>query len=167
MRSSCRRGRVVVAAANGPRRWRWLAAPPLRPPGKNVLDLMMMKARRTEGLLLECTHPGHVGERMKPRGWFRRAGGGRRYGHCRECRRESDSEQRARRRGAGVVKVPRGWIRVLWQAQRGRCSLCLGVIHGRYHIDHRIPIARGGQHVLSNLAITHVRCNLVKGARYG
>ena len=34
-------------------------------------------------------------------------------------------------------------------------------------LDHVIPIAEGGHHVYSNVRCTHLRCNLVRGARGG
>lgn len=33
------------------------------------------------------------------------------------------------------------------------------------HLDHIIPLNRGGEHSISNLAYTHAWCNLLKGAR--
>lgn len=125
----------------------------------------MSRVRRIEGLLFECMHPDHVGGRMRPRGWFRRNGEGRRHSHCRECRRGADVAHAAKRRGAGVGKVPRGWIRLLWSRQVGRCALCSSVMHGRYHVDHRVAVAKGGEHTLGNLQLTHALCNLRKSSK--
>jgi 5-methylcytosine-specific restriction endonuclease McrA len=136
-----------------------------RPNSKKICSLTQMaKARRKEGLLWECLAAHHVGPRMLPRGNFSRNGGGEdhRHSHCRECRREHKSENAARRRGAGVTKMPAGWIRRLWQSQAGRCAICWGAIFGRYHVDHKRPVSRGGQHVFENLQLTHPRCNLAK-----
>jgi 5-methylcytosine-specific restriction endonuclease McrA len=124
----------------------------------------MAKSRRKEGLLWECLHPGHVGARMVARGNFARCGKGEehRHSHCRECRRELMSEAAARRRGAGVRKVPAGWIRALWRRQGGHCGICGLPIFGRYHVDHKRAISTGGRHEFSNLAITHAACNMKK-----
>jgi len=47
-----------------------------------------------------------------------------------------------------------------------RCYLCGGMIPlGDRHVDHVIPLSKGGAHTASNLAITHSACNLRKSAR--
>jgi 5-methylcytosine-specific restriction endonuclease McrA len=33
------------------------------------------------------------------------------------------------------------------------------------HIDHIYPVSRGGGDELSNLQVTHSRCNMAKGSR--
>lgn len=33
------------------------------------------------------------------------------------------------------------------------------------HLDHVVPLSRGGQHVMANLRVTHAACNMRKGAR--
>ena len=59
-------------------------------------------------------------------------------------------------------------IRLQVKAQtdkRGRlhCWWCGKVIHGKtYHVDHRIPLAKGGSNGAENLVITHSMCNLKK-----
>lgn len=46
------------------------------------------------------------------------------------------------------------------------CGICAqDVDPGQVHIDHIFPVSRGGRDVLSNLRVTHARCNLRKGAR--
>lgn len=45
------------------------------------------------------------------------------------------------------------------------CSLCFGFVEPRQiSIDHKIPLIRGGSHTQDNLQLTHLRCNLMKGA---
>jgi 5-methylcytosine-specific restriction endonuclease McrA len=46
----------------------------------------------------------------------------------------------------------------------GRCGICCEFIEGDFHVDHVIPLARGGQHGYVNVQPAHPRCNLVKGA---
>lgn len=44
-----------------------------------------------------------------------------------------------------------------------RCYICGDLIPiGQRHVDHIIPLSRGGPTTLANLAITHARCNLQK-----
>lgn len=127
----------------------------------------MARARRKEGLLWECLHPAHVGARLCPRGWFARNGAGEahRHAHCRECRREGKAKDAARRRGAGVTKIPAGWRRRLWEEQQGCCAICgryLGYLGPNCHVDHKRAVSRGGRHEYGNLQLTHKRCNLAK-----
>lgn len=62
-------------------------------------------------------------------------------------------------------------IRLQWKSQtdrqgRLRCWWCGGVIVGAdYHVDHRIPLARGGSNGAENIVIAHPTCNLSKGAK--
>jgi hypothetical protein len=47
-----------------------------------------------------------------------------------------------------------------------QCWLCQrNVKQGEASIDHVIPIARGGKHILSNVRLAHRSCNSRKGAR--
>lgn len=42
----------------------------------------------------------------------------------------------------------------------GLCHICLFPMDGdRGHVDHVVPIARGGAHAMDNLALAHSRCN--------
>ena len=45
------------------------------------------------------------------------------------------------------------------------CGVCEIVIDGKFHIDHIIPLSRGGEHVVENLQLTHPSCNLKKHNR--
>jgi hypothetical protein len=152
--ASCHRGWAA--------RLKWSTPHTTGPHFKNRRRLSRM--RRKDGLLWECTHPAHVGPRMLPRGWFARNGRGEgsRHPHCRACRKEAFAAHAARRRGAGVTKIAVGWIRRLWDSQRGCCAICGRPIFGRFHVDHRRPVSRGGRHEYANLAIVHVLCNLRK-----
>lgn len=43
------------------------------------------------------------------------------------------------------------------------CYLCGSDIDdGDYHMDHVIPLSRGGSHSMENIKVTHARCNLIK-----
>lgn len=67
-----------------------------------------------------------------------------------------------RRPRVGFPKTTR--IQLL-SAQNHRCALCRGPL-GLYdsHIDHVIPLSVGGSDEFSNLQLTHMSCNLRKGA---
>lgn len=53
----------------------------------------------------------------------------------------------------------------LFELQKGKCTFCLKPLEkGRFHIDHHVPLARGGANDRSNLRLLHKQCNLDKGA---
>lgn len=45
------------------------------------------------------------------------------------------------------------------------CGICVEPIVNQYHIDHIIPVAKGGEHTIDNLQLAHPLCNLRKGAK--
>lgn len=42
------------------------------------------------------------------------------------------------------------------------CGICNDSILDSYHIDHVVPLSRGGEHEVKNLQLTHPTCNLRK-----
>ena len=61
-------------------------------------------------------------------------------------------------------RIPKGWITTLWVAQDGKCGICGKELDTEWHIDHILPISKGGPNVSWNLQLTHSLCNIVKGA---
>lgn len=53
----------------------------------------------------------------------------------------------------------------LSEKQGGRCACCGSPLGNDYHMDHIIPLARGGANVDENIQLLTARCNLRKGAR--
>jgi 5-methylcytosine-specific restriction endonuclease McrA len=49
--------------------------------------------------------------------------------------------------------------------QKGRCAYCKSKVGRSYHVDHIIPLARGGGNGKDNLQICCPKCNLRKGAK--
>lgn len=80
---------------------------------------------------------------------------------------ERERRRRAVKMGAKVEDVD---LNSIWT---GRCGLCgEGMDRETPYpdplsksIDHIVPLSLGGQHVLSNLQWTHLRCNVAKGNR--
>lgn len=72
------------------------------------------------------------------------------------------ARRRARVRGRYTGKDVKG----LYVAQGGLCKRCGRhlAIYG-YHVDHVVPIARGGLNVVGNLQLLCPACNLRKGKR--
>ena len=65
----------------------------------------------------------------------------------------------------------REWrIRTLLRKQRGLCYVCKEPLSIKDHegpdyatIEHVIPLSKGGKDDLSNLAVSHQKCNTQKG----
>ena len=89
-----------------------------------------------------------------------------------ECRREwtrnnperhcvQTRSYKARKRGAvGFHKVED--ILSLYKKQKGRCYYCFMELCGIYHVDHKIPLTRGGSNWPSNLCCACRHCNISK-----
>lgn len=78
---------------------------------------------------------------------------------------EAIRARRANARGSGD-KIRAQQIVDMLQRQKRRCWWCGKNIKGNdYHVDHVIPIARGGSNDIGNLCIACPSCNLKKGAR--
>ncbi len=48
--------------------------------------------------------------------------------------------------------------------QDAHCTYCKELLVGEYHIDHKIPVSRGGLNEIENLQILCPTCNMKKGA---
>ena len=73
--------------------------------------------------------------------------------------------QYAKRQAHGPQHVAKGTIRELEILQLGTCVFCPADILEKRHVDHIVPLSRGGKHVRENLQILCVRCNCSKGAK--
>ncbi len=51
------------------------------------------------------------------------------------------------------------------ERQKGRCWWCKTKLNGKYHVDHRVPLSKGGMHDRSNIVISCEECNRSKGAK--
>lgn len=79
-------------------------------------------------------------------------------------RRDRMARYRARKAAAPLVEViDRGAIIA---RDKSTCHLCgKRVPRSRIHLDHIVPLARGGEHTAANLAVSHGLCNQRKGDR--
>lgn len=71
--------------------------------------------------------------------------------------------RRAREKFAGG-KVTAKQLKQLRIDQNNKCAYC-GCELDKYHIDHVVPISKGGTSDISNLALACPSCNLRKGAK--
>jgi 5-methylcytosine-specific restriction endonuclease McrA len=56
-------------------------------------------------------------------------------------------------------------IETLYLKQNGICAYCDEKLKDTFHIDHIIPLSRGGSNWPDNLALSCPRCNLSKGTK--
>lgn len=56
-------------------------------------------------------------------------------------------------------------IQNLIDSWNGLCGICSQEVKDKYHIDHILPLSKGGLHAQVNLQITHPKCNLSKGSK--
>ncbi len=99
--------------------------------------------------------------------------------HAKFCDRVCKAAASSRRReqdGRGRIKAvarravvrrqinPREIERMLTR-QRWICAYCSADLHFGYHLDHVVPLSRGGQHTIGNLVGACPRCNCSKGQK--
>jgi len=53
----------------------------------------------------------------------------------------------------------------MYKSQRGKCANCGCSIADAYHIDHRVPVAKGGDNSPGNIELLCPKCNYAKGAK--
>lgn len=56
---------------------------------------------------------------------------------------------------------------VVFERDGGICGICRGSVEPEsdWHVDHIVPLAKGGKHAYANVQLAHGRCNRSKGAR--
>lgn len=77
--------------------------------------------------------------------------------------RTKAARRRARIRGVRSERVDYDRIKA---RDRMRCHICKRKVQpSDLQFDHVIPVAAGGDHVESNIAVSHAKCNLTKSAK--
>lgn len=78
----------------------------------------------------------------------------------RDVLRGYEERRRALKLGAFVEDVDR---MVLYERDIGHCQLCYQPVDvNDFHVDHAIPLVKGGEHSYANCQIAHPACNLRK-----
>lgn len=80
--------------------------------------------------------------------------------------KNSVKRRKVRLRGASGIIRDLDRIAV-FDRDNGICHLC-GMLADKmaFHLDHVIPVSKGGAHTLENVAVSHPLCNRRKGNRY-
>lgn len=82
-----------------------------------------------------------------------------------EAVKAKDQRRAARKRGASGFHTGHD-IKQLFVLQRGKCACCRISIKSGYHVDHIMPLARGGSNDKTNLQLLCKTCNLRKSAKH-
>lgn len=79
-----------------------------------------------------------------------------------EAIRINNDRRRARQYAAITERIYRARV---WERDNGRCHICgKKADPANWHLDHIVPLSRGGEHSYPNVAVSHPTCNLRKGA---
>lgn len=54
-------------------------------------------------------------------------------------------------------------MRQMYEDQDGLCAYCEVPLHGRFHVEHMVPLSRGGSNYWHNVALACPECNATKG----
>lgn len=89
--------------------------------------------------------------------------------HGKLVKRAANQRRRARKKQAGGTLTKADLVMVLeaHTDSRGRlrCAKCGKVIKGQYHLDHFIPLVKGGTNDPGNFRVMHPKCNLSKAGK--
>jgi 5-methylcytosine-specific restriction endonuclease McrA len=71
-----------------------------------------------------------------------------------------------RRKGKKLGRLPNGTVHRIGSAQRWRCAVCrCDLKKSGNHMDHIMPLAKGGQHAPQNIQLLCPPCNVRKSAK--
>jgi 5-methylcytosine-specific restriction endonuclease McrA len=84
-----------------------------------------------------------------------------------ESERAAASTRRALKRTTADGSVTSQTIQEMFSKQNGLCknSLCKAILEDNYHIEHIIPISKGGKHSIYNIQLVCPYCNLTKSTK--
>lgn len=80
-----------------------------------------------------------------------------------EKARASSARRRARKYASPTIETIHRMA--IYIRDHGKCHICHRKVSAKaFHIDHLIPLSRGGPHTKQNVAVAHPACNLSRGA---
>lgn len=74
-------------------------------------------------------------------------------------------EFRVNRRSMKLGRLPKGTVARIGDGQRWKCPICRVGIAKKYHVDHIVPLKRGGRHEPLNIQLLCPTCNVRKSAK--
>lgn len=81
-----------------------------------------------------------------------------------EANRAALARRRARKKNAGGDYTADD-VFALARLQRNRCACCMKSLSTGFHVDHVVPLSKGGRNDRTNLQLLCPPCNLSKNAR--
>lgn len=82
----------------------------------------------------------------------------------RNYKKQMEYKRRARAKNQ-LGNVSDDIVDVLYAEQSGRCRYCHMFLRDSFHLEHKIPLSRGGLHDDENLCLSCPSCNLSKGVK--
>lgn len=70
-----------------------------------------------------------------------------------------------KKRESGVGSVRATDVDILKKKYANRCAYCDAALINGFHVDHILPVAKGGGNSIENLALCCKKCNLAKHAK--
>lgn len=80
-------------------------------------------------------------------------------------KRRAASERRRARKNGSRGEVSAALIYQMAEDQQWLCAYCEVPMFGSFHVDHMIPLCKGGRHDWTNIAITCAACNMRKHSK--
>jgi 5-methylcytosine-specific restriction endonuclease McrA len=80
------------------------------------------------------------------------------------CRRIEKKNRKLKVRASG--KLSPSIVDRLKKSQRGMCVICMARLNKSFHIDHIIPIAKGGSNTDDNVQLLCPKCNISKSDKH-
>lgn len=71
-----------------------------------------------------------------------------------------------RRARESVGRLSTGLATKLFELQRGKCAYCRKPLGNDWHLDHIMPLSRGGTNTDDNIQLLHSSCNQRKHAKH-
>jgi 5-methylcytosine-specific restriction endonuclease McrA len=122
---------------------------------------------RSEGKLVRKSGPDNPQWMGGPKAYLARLPKSVIYERTKAYRKANPEKVREftqRRHGRKYGKLPRGTVAGLLKLQRGKCAICATVL-SKYHVDHVMPLAKGGKHERLNIQLLCPTCNVRKAAK--
>lgn len=69
------------------------------------------------------------------------------------------------RRDKTKGRLSPGIVGMLFAKQGGICPACGLLLNKDFHIDHKVPLSKGGLNVDTNVQLLHAVCNMKKGSK--
>lgn len=82
---------------------------------------------------------------------------------ARELHRNSEMTRRARKLDQFIEPID---FKIVYEMHGGMCGICKDFVpQDDFHVDHVIPLSKGGMHGYVNVQPSHPSCNLKKAAK--